>query len=144
MDNELSDRYFGENIYWLWFEGLPLFNFIYNWRVIAYSVILVSVIQQHKSAISVFKSAHSWTSFPPSTPFHPSRLSQRTGLNSLCHRVNSHWLSILCICVNASLPNHPTISFPNIVHKSVLCLCLHCCPANRCICTIFRDSVYMC
>ena len=34
---------------------------------------------------------------PPPTPSssHPSRLSQNTGLSSLCHTENSHWLFIL-------------------------------------------------
>ena len=38
----------------------------------------------------------------------------------------------------------PTLSFPSYVHKSSLCLRLHCCPANRFISTIFLDSIYMC
>ena len=29
-----------------------------------------------------------------------------------------------CVCVNASLSVCPTLSFPNYVHKSVLCVCV--------------------
>ena len=36
-------------------------------------------------------------SLPPIS--HPSRLSQSTGLSSLCHIANSHWLSILHMVV---------------------------------------------
>ena len=40
---------------------------------------LVSAIHQHESAIGVHMSPPSWTSLPPPTPSHPSRLSQSTG-----------------------------------------------------------------
>ena len=32
--------------------------------------------------------------------------------------------------VSATLSIHPTLSFPPCVQKSVLCLHLHCCPAD--------------
>ena len=37
----------------------------------------------------------SWISLPPLTPPHPFRLSQSTGVNSLCHTESSHWPTIL-------------------------------------------------
>ena len=37
----------------------------------------------------------SWTSLPPPTPSHPSRLLQSPGLISLSHTAISHWISIL-------------------------------------------------
>ena len=42
-----------------------------------------------------YMSPLSWTSLPPPTPSHPSRLSQSTGLSSLHHTANSYWLSVL-------------------------------------------------
>ena len=44
---------------------------------------LVSAIHQHESAIGIHMSPPSWTSVPPPTPFHPSRLSQSTENNHI-------------------------------------------------------------
>ena len=74
---------------------LKTLRFIFNWRIILYNIMLVSAIHQHESAIGIPMSPHSWTSFPPSTSSHPSRLLQSPGLSSLSHTANSHWLSIL-------------------------------------------------
>jgi len=41
----------------------------------------------------------SWTSLPPPTLSHPSRLLQSLGLSSLSHIANFHWLSILHMVV---------------------------------------------
>ena len=60
-----------------------------------YNIVLVSAIHQHESAIGILMSPPSWTSLPPSTPSQCSRLLQSTGLSSLNHTANSHWLSIL-------------------------------------------------
>ena len=46
-----------------------------------------------------------------------------------------------CMCFHATLSTNPTLSFPNGVHKSVLCLPPHCCPANRFISTIWRFHI---
>ena len=88
----------------------------------------------------------SWPSLPPPTLSHLSRLLQSPSLSSLSHSANSHWLSLLpmvvymlpCHSVHSSYP--PYYPCPLV---SPLCLCLHCCPANRFISTIFLDSVYM-
>ena len=68
--------------------------------------------------------------FPP----HPTPLGchRALALSSLHQTLNSHWLFILhmvCICFNAILSNHPTLSFSHSVQKSVLYVCLLCCPA---------------
>ena len=65
----------------------------------------------------VYISPPSWTSLPPSTPSHPSRLSQSTGLRSLCYTGSSHLLSILhmvmyifpCYSLNLSHPLLPPL-----------------------------------
>ena len=44
---------------------------------------LVSGVQHCESVISIHMSPPSWTSLSPSTPSHPSRLSQSTSLSSL-------------------------------------------------------------
>ena len=44
---------------------------------------LLSATHQHESAIGTHMSPPSWTSLPPPTPSHPSRLSQSTRPNSL-------------------------------------------------------------
>ena len=49
---------------------------------------LESVIHQHESAIGIRMSPPSRTSLTPSTPSHPSRLSESTGLSSMCHTAN--------------------------------------------------------
>ena len=50
-----------------------------------------STIHQHKSITGIHMSPVSWSSLLSPTPSHPSRLSQSTGLSSLCHTANSHW-----------------------------------------------------
>ena len=54
---------------------------------------LVSAIHPHESAIGIHNCC------PLLLTSHPSRLSQRTGLSSLSHIANSHWLSILHMVV---------------------------------------------
>ena len=88
---------------------------------------LVSAIHQHEPAIGVHRSPPKWTSLPPhSTPLHCHRAPD---LCSLLHTANSHWLSILHmvgIYFNATPP-----VCPHCVHKSLLCLCLYCCFADK-------------
>ena len=52
-----------------------------------------------------------------------------TGLSSLCHIANPHWLSIyfytwLCIYLNGTLSTHPACSFSHCVHKSIIYVCV--------------------
>ena len=87
----------------------------------------------------------SWIFLPPPSPSHPSKVVTQPRLSSLSHRANSHWLSILHMVMYVSgyslhishplLPPGPA----SCVHKSVLYVCLHCCPENRLISTIFLD-----
>ena len=87
-----------------------------------------------------------WVSPPPSTPSHTSRLSQSTGLSSLCYTANSHWLSILHMVTHVSVLLSqfvPPSASPAVSEVCSLCLCLYSCPANRFISIIFLDSIYM-
>ena len=106
---------------------------------------MVSAIHQQESAIGT-------QTFPPShLPPHPTPLGchRAPTLGSVCHTANSHWLSFLhlvmymfqCYSLESSHPLLP----PNCVQKSVLYVCLLCCPASRVISTIFLvlDSIYM-
>ena len=55
---------------------------------------LISVIYQHELSIGVHMSPPSWTSVPPPTLSHPSRLFQSPSLSSLSHsanRLESFW-----------------------------------------------------
>ena len=77
--------------------------------------VLVSSIHQHELAIGTHMSPPSWTSLPPHTPSHPSRVSQSLGLSSLNHTANSHWLSVLHIVVytleKAMAPHSSTLAW---------------------------------
>jgi len=59
---------------------------------------------------------------------------------------NRTWLSDwteLNLCVSALLYlSHPLLP-PLCLQVCPLCLCLHCCLANRCVSTIFLDSIYI-
>ena len=80
-----------------------------------YNIMLVSTIQQRESVLSIYICPSNLN--PPPTP-HPSRLSQ-SGLSSLAtySAYGNVYDSIL-------LSSHPTLSFPNCAHKSVLCVCI--------------------
>ena len=112
-----------------------------------YSIVLVFAIYQHELAPDIYMSPPSSTPLPSPSPSHPSGLSQGTELSSLCHTANSHWLSILhmvidmfpCCSLDLSHPLLPQLC-PQICS---LCLCLHSCPADRFISTVFPDS-YAC
>ena len=63
-------------------------------------------------------------SLEPLTPSHPSRLSQSTGLNSLSHTENSHWLHIVMYMFSCySLLLSDTL-LPSCVQKSFLDICV--------------------
>ena len=47
-----------------------------------------------------------------------------------------------CMYVNSNLPVHPTLPCA-CLHVHSLCLHLYSCPANRFICVIFLDSIYV-
>ena len=112
-----------------------------------YNIGLISVLYQHELVIGIHMSPH--TLQPPSHfPSHSTPLGchRASGLSSLGHSANPHWLSILhrvmymfqCDSLN---PSH--LYFPHCVKFCSLCLCLHYHPANRFISTIFLDSMLL-
>ena len=86
----------------LFFPLLLFFKFIFNWRIILYNIMLASAIKQCEPIIIIHMSPLSGVSFPPLTPSHPSRLSQSTRLNTLCHTASSHKLSIVYVVMYMS------------------------------------------
>ena len=108
-----------------------------------YSVVLVSAIYQHESAVRLYMSSPSWTSLPPRTTllgYH-----RVPDLSFLPHTENYHWLSNFIygnIYVSMVLSQFVPFS-PSHSESKSLCLYLHCYPANRFISTIFLDSIYM-
>ena len=96
-----------------------------------YNIALFSAKHQHESAISPLSSK----SLLPPSQSQPSILLQSPNLSSLSPIANFHWLSILHMIVYMLFHSYtltPTLSFLSSpsVHKSILCLCLHCCSAN--------------
>ena len=71
---------------------------------------LVSTKDQHESAIGLTMPPPTWTSLPPPSPSHPSRLLRSPGLSSLSHITNFHWLSILYMVMYISML-HPSLFF---------------------------------
>ena len=106
-----------------------------------FNIVLVSPIYQHASAIGDI------CPLPPeiSSPSHPITpplgCHRAPGLSLLCHTTNSHWLSILHMvrhmfqCYFLNLSYH--LLHPLCSQVFSLWLCLHCCPENRFISTIF-------
>ena len=78
-----------------------------------YSIALVSTKHQHELTIGLAMSPPTSTSLPPASPSHPSRFLQSTGLSSLSHTANSHWLSILHMEIYVSMhflhTSHPLL-----------------------------------
>ena len=51
--------------------------FLIEWKLL-HNIVLASAIYQHESVIGICMFPPSWTSLPPFTPSHPSRVSQRS------------------------------------------------------------------
>ena len=124
----------------------------FNWRIIALKH-CVSFCHtsawvnnmKHEYIPSLLKTPSHLSVHP--TPLGCHRGCHSTGLSSLCHTANSHFLSILhmvmCMFPCYSLSSsHPllTLLCPQVCS---LCLCFYCCPSNRLINTIFLDSIHM-
>ena len=74
-----------------WIELFYNYNYLFLIEEqLLYSNVLVSAKHQHESAIHISMSLL-WK-LPTSLSSHSSRLLQSTGLNSLSHTANSHWL----------------------------------------------------
>ena len=102
------------------------FLFFFFWLANNYFTMLwykhwCNAIHQHKSATGIHMSLLSWTPLPPPSPSHPSKLSQSTGFefpapySKLPVAVYFTYGNI-----SVSILNHPTLSFPHLVQKSVL------------------------
>ena len=62
------------------------------------------------------------------------------------HASNLDWRFIsymMCTCVNAIRPNHPTLTLSQSPKDCSIYLCFFCCLAYRVIVTIFINSIYM-
>ena len=110
-----------------------------------YNIVLASAIHQHETVIGIHICPLLLNLLP--TPFYASRLSQSTEFELQHHRANFHWLilSLYVVMYVSTLLSQffsPSPSLP-CVHKSVCCLCLQCCPADRFISTIFLDSIHV-
>ena len=79
----------------LFLIGEQLFTILYWFLPSSIWINMNQHIHQYESAIDIHMSIPSWTSFPPPTSSHPARSTQSTGLSSLHHTANSHWLSSL-------------------------------------------------
>ena len=87
--------------------------------------------------------SHRYNMSPPSEPPshstppppHPTPLGYHTVPVELPVSNNKFPLAVCFpfgnVCFHAALSIHPTLHFSHCVHKSVLYLCLHCCPAKR-------------
>ena len=85
-------------------------TFIFN--PLLCSISLIFATHQHTLAIGVHMSHPSWTSLPPPTLSHPSRLLQSPSVSSFSHRANFHWLSISHVYMLLSLIISFSPSFP--------------------------------
>ena len=80
----------------------------------------------------------------------PARLGHHRALNRSPVLYSSFWLVMYFIhhsvYLNPNLLIHPTPHFqpfPFSVHKFVLYICVYFCFANKLICTVFLESIYM-
>ena len=90
-----------------------------------YNVVLVSAIYQHESTICIHMPCTSWTSLP--LPTFPPKVVTEYGLE-LPASYSKFPLAIYFthgnVRFHAILSILPTLSFPDCVHESVLCVCV--------------------
>ena len=81
-----------------------------------HNTVLVSAIHQHESAIGIHVSPPSWTSLPPATQSHSSRLWE-PWLSALNYSTHSHWLSVLHSSAHVSTLLSPLVPHcPSSLH----------------------------
>ena len=78
----------------------------FNWRIIAYRLLLFSVRHQQESSRGTPMSPPSRACLPTPFPPRPSRLSQSPCLSPLRHAADSHWLSVLRMAAPIVLSTH--------------------------------------
>ena len=125
---------------------LCFFWFIFNWRIIALQYCwFLPYISLNQPWVYVCPLPFEPPFYLPHYPT-PLGCHRALDLSSLLHTANSHWLSVLymvmymfqCYSLNSS---HPLLA-PLCPQVYCLCLCLHCCLADRFISTIFLGSIY--
>ena len=125
-------------------DTLSFFKKFFIGRSLLYNIVLVSAIQQQESATGIHMSPPSWTSHLP----HPLGCHGALGWTPcVTEQMPTGCLfhTWECVCVCPTLWILPVLSLPPCVRKPVLlCLRLHCCPADRFISTIFLDSTPLC
>ena len=98
------------------FSFLKINLFIFNWRELLYTIVLVSAMHQHESAVSICMSPSSWASLPP----HPTLTDCHTapGLSSLWQIPTGYLFYIWwCVCFKVTLSIHPFLSIPHCARK---------------------------
>ena len=114
--------------------------FLFNWRIISFQYCVGFCHISNESAIGIDMSPPSRTFLPPHhTPLGCHRAPD---LSSLHHSANFYCL-ILCMVMSVFQCYSLNSSNPLLPSLCPLCLCLHCCPVDRFISTIFLDSIYM-
>ena len=110
-----------------------------------YNVMLISAVQQYKSAIILHITTPSWA------PSYHSKSSQSIRLVSLCYIIASYQLYLLPMIVYIYqrcflLSFHTLLSFLHCVYKSILCICVSS-PSlqiGSLVPTLFLDCIYLC
>ena len=127
---------------------LYLFIFLIGAKLL-YDVMLISAVQQYKSAIIIHMTTPFCAPSPP--PSHHSKSSQSTRLDSLCCVIAPYQLSLLPMiayiyqcCFLCS--SHTLLSFLHCVYKSILCICVSS-PSlqiGSLVPALFLDCIYLC
>ena len=126
-------------LFWILFKSnrkwWAFFFLVFNWTIFALQYCVGFCHYQHESARGIHTPPPSWTSshLPPPPP--PTSYSKFPLANYFTYC--NVYASIL---LSQFVPASPSPTGPTKVCS--LCLCSHCCPANRFISTIFLDSIH--
>ena len=143
---EPSERLWLEKVLFCFFFFFKLpffFPFFFIGGKLLYNILLISTKHQDESATGIHMSLPSWI-LPPHLATHPTSLSYHRSLSwapCIIQQIPTcylflHMVMYLFPCCSLNL-SHPFL--PPVSTMSSLCLCLHCCRANRLISTIFLD-----